>query len=189
MKNKSTLYIDDDLLEEHLKALKQLPHRVALQLEADLLPLPENFQEYRDRLRVVGYELVRYTGFHALEAAARYRHQATDYEYAIHKIEFIDQKSGQIFINQNAFYSSERSVPSWTEHYTEKEKPEGFGVIKGWFSDPTKVLVTAISPPYGLAMFGLYAIGDHSQRQEQQERRQALNRFAEMPKFWPKNGA
>lgn len=183
MKNKTMIHVDDDLIEEHLEALKQLPHQVAIKIEADLLPLPENFREFRDRLRVVGYELVRYTETHAQEAAARYDHTAADYVYAIHKIESIDQKSGQIFISQHAFYSSECRVPDWTTHYTEKESPSGIGVIKGWFSDPTKALVTAISPPYGLAMLGLVAIGDRAQRRTQQARKQALNQLAEMPKF------
>jgi hypothetical protein len=160
-----------------------------MKTEAEFVPLPPEFRGFRDSLRIVGYELVRYTNAHARAEAGRYRHPIADYEYAIHKIESIQAEDGQIFINSNAFYSSAARVPDWINYYTEKEKPEGFSLVKRWFTNPVSALLTVVVPPYGLAMLGLVAAGDRMNRKEQNDRRQSLPRLSEMPKFLPRRGA
>ena len=151
--------------------------------EADFRPLPTEFLAYRDQLRVAGYELVRYSRTHAQDEARRYRHPFGDYEYAIHKIESIEAETGQIYINENASYSSADRVPSWSEYHIDKEKPEGFGLLSRWFKDPAYLALTVIVPPYGLTMLGLAAVGDRANRKAQGEREQSLQSLAEFPKF------
>ena len=79
--------------------------------EADLLSLPPELRDFRDQLRVVGYELVHLTRAFAQDAARRVRHPYADYEFAIHRIESIDEH-GQLHVNPNPFFSSaERVTP------------------------------------------------------------------------------
>jgi hypothetical protein len=137
----------------------------------------------------VGYELVRYTNAHARAEARKYRHAEPDYEYGIHKIECIQSSDGQIYIKDSPFYSSADRVPSWTAHYVEKEHPEGFSLVKRWFSDPVYTFLTVVVPPYGLTMLGLAAAGDRMVRREQRERERALARLSETPKFFRPGGA
>ena len=150
--------------------------------ESDLAPFPETMRAYRNELRVAGYELVRFVTSFAHQSAIRVRHPIADYEFGIHKIETIDP-NGQIHINPNTFFSSEERVPDWTKHYCEKERPQGFGVIKGFFSDPARSFVTLLAPPFGLALLGLAAIGDRTDARGQNERRRTLASLSETPKF------
>lgn len=158
-------------------------------IEAEFLTLPAEFVESRDRLRVVGYELVRYSNDHARAEAAKYRHPPSAYEYAIHKIESVQALDGQIYISRNAFYSSAARVPDWAEHFVEKEKAVGFGLVKQWLKNPISVFLTVVMPPYGLTMLGLAAAGDHAARKEQNDRSNSLARFSELPKLAPRRGA
>ncbi|SRR6266571_4488740 len=151
--------------------------------EDELVPLPDKFREARDRLRVVGHELVRYTNAHARRVASRYRHPEADYEYAIHKIEFVDQKDGQIYIAEHAFYSSEQRVPEWVVYYVEKEKPAGFSLIKDSFTSPVHALITLVVPPYGLTLLGLVGAGEYMRHRDQKARRKELPRLSDIPKF------
>ncbi len=132
--------------------------------EDELVPLPDKFREARDRLRVVGNELVRY-------------------KYAIHKIEFVDQKDGQIYIAEHAFYSSEQRVPEWVVYYVEKEKPAGFSLIKDSFTSPVHALITLVVPPYGLTLLGLVGAGEYMRHRDQKARRKELPRLSDIPKF------
>jgi hypothetical protein len=157
-----------------------------MKTESDFAPLPAEFREYRDRLRIVGHELVRYTQAHAESEAARYRHMPADYEYAIHKIDYIEDY--QLYIDEHAFYSSALRVPDWTKYYSEKEKPMGFGLLKQWFSNPVTVLITLIVPPFGLTLLGMTAVEDKRDRNVQNTRRKSLGTLAEMPKFRRRHG-
>jgi hypothetical protein len=154
--------------------------------EAHFLPVPPEFLEYRDRLRVVGYELVRYSKAHAQSEAAQFRHSPADYEYAIHKIESIQAENGQIYIKENAFYSSASRVPDWTKYFVDQEKPVGIGLLGRFFKDPVNALLTLAVPPYGLTLLGLTAVGDRINRKEQQNRRESLPHLSEIPKFLPR---
>jgi hypothetical protein len=151
--------------------------------ESDIIALPIELYPYRDQLRVVGYDLVRYTVGHAQREARKYRHPAEDYEYAIHKIEFIEANDGQIFINRNPFYTSATRVPDWTNYHVKKEKPQGFGILKSWFTEPAHTLLTVIVPPFGLTLLGLAVVGDRVEAKQQRERHQLLACLLERPKF------
>lgn len=120
---------------------------------------------------------------HARREASKYRHPTEDYEYAIHKIEFIEVHDGQIFINRNPFYSSATRVTDWTKYHVEKEKPQGFGILKTWFTEPAHAVLTAIVPPFGLTLLGLAAVSDRLEAKQQRERRELLARLSERPKF------
>ncbi len=160
-----------------------------MNIDLAFLPLPAELRVYRDQLRTIGFELVRYSKEHARSKAAPIRHPVADYEFAIHKIETIENVTGQIYINPNAFYSSAERVPSWTEYYLEKEKPEGFGLLTRWFKDPVSLALTVVVPPFGLAILGMSAIGDKMNKNQQEERRRSLARLSEIPKLLPRNGA
>ena len=150
--------------------------------EADLLPLPPELREFRDQLRVVGYELVRFTRAFAHAAANSVRHPVADYEFAIHRIESIDEQ-GQLHVNPNPFFSSAARVPDWTRYYVETERPAGIGIFKAFFREPARAIVTLVVPPYGLALLGLAALGDRADARQQRERRQQLPKLSELPKF------
>ncbi|MFJ1257143.1 hypothetical protein [Cupriavidus sp. CuC1] len=152
--------------------------------EADFLPLPDAFLELRDQLRIVRYELVHYSQGHAQREAGKYRHPPSDYEYAIHKIEYIDPESSQIFIDGHAFYSSEQRVPDWVKYHVKEKSPQGARLLKQWFTSPASLLLTALVPPYGLSLLGLSAVSDHMDRRDQSKLKQALPVLSELPKFW-----
>lgn len=152
--------------------------------EADFLPLPPNMIARRNQLRVVGYELVRYTQCHAKAIASRYRHPVGDYEFAIHKIRFIEPLDGTVFIDPQAFYSSEQRVDDWVKYYWEKERETIGGGVKGWFSNPVSALLTVVVPPYGITMLGLGLLGIKAERKEQEKRERQLSSLKEIPKFW-----
>lgn len=154
-----------------------------MKTEAEFRPLPSEFLSHRDRLRVAGYELVRYSRTHAQAESSRYRHSFGDYEHAIHKIESIEAETGQIIINENASYSSADQVSSWAEYHIEKYKPEGFGLLRRWFKDPAYLALTVIVPPYGLTMLGLAAAGDRAKKKAQDARKQSLLNLSETPRF------
>jgi hypothetical protein len=151
--------------------------------ESDIVALPVELRSYRDQLRVAGYDLVRYTVEHAQREARKYRHPTEDYEYAIHKIALIEANDGQIFINRNPFYSSAARVPDWTKYHVEKEKPQGIGLLKTWFTEPAHAVLTVIVPPFGLTLLGLAAVSDRMEAKQQRERREQLARLSERPKF------
>jgi hypothetical protein len=150
--------------------------------EADLLPLPNEFRNYRDEFRVIGYELVHFTRCFAQSKANRVKHPVIDYEYAIHKIEVIDDQ-GQLHIDPNPFFTSAAGIHNWLKYYQDKEKPVGLGIFKGIFRDPALALVTIVALPYGLSLVGLAAIGDRANAKRQRERRQKLSTYAELPLF------
>lgn len=150
--------------------------------ESDLLPLPSEFRGFRDQLRVVGYELVRFTRTFAQEAARQVRHPVADYEFSIHRIESID-KDGHLHVNPSPFFSSAASVPDWTRYYVEKERPAGLGTFKAFFREPARAIVTLVVPPYGLTLLGLAALGDRADAKRQRERHRQLASLAELPKF------
>lgn len=154
-----------------------------MKTETCFLPLPQEFREYRDHLRVAGYELVRYSKVRAESEASKFRHSPTDYEYAIHKIESIQAENGQIYINENAFYSSASRVPDWAKYFADKEKTEGIGLLGHFFKDPVNAFLTLAVPPYGLTILGFAAVGDRMKRKEQQHRRELLPRLLETPKL------
>ena len=151
--------------------------------DEDLLIIPNNLIPFRDQLRVVGYELIRYSQSHAQREASRYRHKWEDYEFSVHRIESIKPEDGQIWINPHPFYIAEKDVPRWTQHYIMNNKPEGFGLLKTWFSNPVTALITLVVPPYGLTMLGLVALGDNKERKKQKELEKRLSSLSEMPKF------
>ena len=155
-----------------------------MQTEADFQPIPQRFIEARSQLRIVGYDLVRYTESHSTKEAARFRHPPKDYEYAIHKIEFIDSNDGQVFINKRAFYCSDARVSDWVKYYTEKEKPLGISLVKDWATSPVSVAITALALPYSLAMLGLTAASEYSKGKEHKARQVQLQSLSEFPKFW-----
>jgi hypothetical protein len=126
--------------------------------DADLVPLPPELRDARDQLRVAGYE------------------------YAIHKIESIDEH-GQLHLNRNPFFTSATRVPDWTRYYLEKERPAGLGIFKAFFREPARAVITLIAPPYGLTLLGLAALGDRSGARQQRERRERLPLLSELPKF------
>jgi hypothetical protein len=151
--------------------------------DADIVELNAEFRPYRDELRIAGYELVRYALSHARQEASRYRHPTADYEYGIHKIEFIDPKSLQIYINRHPFYSSASRVPDWTKYHVDKERPAGAKLLTGWFTDPVRAIITVFVPPYGLTLLGLAAIADRLAAGQQKERQGQLRQLSERPKF------
>lgn len=150
--------------------------------EANLLPLPSELRGFRNQLRVVGYELVHFTRTFAEEAARRVRHPVADYEFAIHKIEHIDEQ-GQLHVNPHPFFSSAARVPDWTRYYVEKERPAGLGIFKAFFREPARTIITLAVPPYGLTLLGMAAVGDRVEAKRQRERHQQLDSLAELPKF------
>ena len=149
--------------------------------DADLLPLPIEMNVYRDSLRIVGYELVRYTLAHASREAMPYRHPAEDYEYAIHKIDQV--AAGQVFIQHDATYCSAARVPAWTKLRLDQERPEGAGWVKRWAKE--NWLLTIVATPYSLALLGLGAVGDHQTKKAQQATAKLLSQYLPMAKFAP----
>lgn len=156
--------------------------------ETDFIALPPFLLDARDQLRVVGYELVHYTNEHAREEANRYQHPPADYEYAIHKIEFVEQNDGQIYISEHAFYCSEKRIPDWTKYYTEKEKPEGLSLLKA-IVNPVGAIVSILAPPFMLTALGMAGIGQYMKKRDQDTRRNELSALSDMPKFWRRYGA
>ncbi|WP_370305864.1 hypothetical protein [Sinimarinibacterium flocculans] len=152
--------------------------------ENDFVSLPDSLITARNRLRVIGHELVRYSPARAASEAAQYRHSAADYEYSIHKIEFIDQKTGELFIARSGFHTSGKEVLNWVSHFESEERPLGWSILKKWFTDPAHLAVTALAPPYGLALLGLASIGQHGKHREQLRMQELLGRLADRPKFW-----
>lgn len=159
-----------------------------MKTETELIALPPSVLDARDQLRVVGYELVRYTNEHAKREAGRYRHPPADYEYAIHKIEFVDQKDGQIYISEHAFFCSEKRIPDWTKYYTDEEKLAGLSLLKA-IANPVGAVVSILAPPYMLTLLGLAGIGEYMKKRKQDARRGDLFRLSETPKFWRPYGA
>lgn len=84
--------------------------------EQDFAPMREDMWKYRDELRISGYDLIQYSRDYARRKAATFRHPTDEYEFAIHKIEFIDKSTWQIYIANNPFYSSADRVKDWTEY-------------------------------------------------------------------------
>jgi hypothetical protein len=151
--------------------------------ESDIVELYTEFKPYRDDLRVAGYELVRYALSHARQEANRYRHAPSDYEFGIHKIEFVDPKDLQVYINRHPFYSSAACVPDWAKYHVDKEKQAGAKLLTSWFTDPVRVVLTVVVPPFGLALLGLAAVGDRQAAGQQKKRKSQLPRLSERPKF------
>jgi hypothetical protein len=146
----------------------------------DIQPLPEEKKYLRDRLRVAGYELIRYTSSYATRIASRYRHPSSEYDYGIHKITFV-RPNGQLVVSKHAHHSSESWLENWVNHFVDKEKPAGLKLVPRWFKE--NWLLTAIVPPYSLALMGLAAAGDAAARREQKEREALLGSFRETPIF------
>jgi hypothetical protein len=152
--------------------------------ENDIVLLQQEWWKHRDDLRIAGYDLIQYSKEYAKRKAATYRHPSADYEFAIHKIEFTDVKTGQIFVLNNPFYSSRERIEDWTKHFTDKEKPMGAGILKRWFTDPASLVLTAIVPPFALTILGMSAVSDHLHAKRQIERQEILSRLSPIPKFW-----
>lgn len=155
--------------------------------ESHILPLGKEFYEIRNRLRVVGYDLVSYSKHYAQKEAEKLRHSPNDYKFAIHKIEYIEFKTGEIYINMDGYHSSEKNIEKWSEHFIEQEQTLGLSIIKDWFMTPATLILTIVVLPYGLACLILTLLGDRRERLEQLERKNNLHKFCSMPKFWRKN--
>lgn len=152
--------------------------------ERDLLPLPAHLHGHRDRLRIAGFDLVRYSESYARDEAEPIRHPWRDYEYAIHEIHWVDPASGQITIIPNPHYSSEDRLPAWVEYHVSSKKPlESGRLLKNWFTDLAYAALTALVPPFGLTLLGMGALANRANRREHQQREALLARLAPMPKF------
>ena len=151
--------------------------------DPEIVDLPAEFKPHRDALRVVGYELVRYGLPHARQEANRYQHPTTDYEYGIHKIEFIDPEDHQIYVNRHPFYCSEDRVPDWTKYHVEKEEPAGAKLFIRWFTDPMRAVLTIAVPPYALTLLVIAAVRDRRAAAKHKERQSQLLLLSETPKF------
>jgi hypothetical protein len=148
--------------------------------DSDLISVPSELYVHRDSLRIVGYDLVRFTRQFAGEEASAVRHEWVDYEYAIHKIESIVE--GQIYVVHDGFFCSATDVPRWTKYRVEEERPRGgIGLIKGWFKE--NLLLSVVAAPYSLALLGLSAVGEHQTKKAQEERAKVLGHLKSMPRF------
>lgn len=152
--------------------------------DRDLLALPDHLHADRDRLRIAGFDLVRYREAHARAKAEPIRHPWRDYEYAIHEIHWIDPSTGQITIAPNPHYSSETRLPDWVEYHVNSKKPLGGGrLLKNWFTDPAHAVLTVVVPPFGLTLLGMGALANRANRREHEQRQALLARLAPMPTF------
>ncbi len=151
----------------------------------DLVPLPSALKGERDRLRVVGYELVKYSELHSRSKANFYRHPWRDYVFGIHRIEHI-YEDGVVWINPHPFYSSEDRLCDWVKYHLEKENVNGYAAVRSWFTDPASLALTIIVPPFALATLGMGLLGLRSERKAREERGRRLALLADMPKVWNK---
>lgn len=151
--------------------------------EEAILPLPQKFHESRNRLRVVGYELVRYTIEYASQEANRYGHPVPDYEYAIHKIGLFGD-DGQVYITDVPYrrYCSERSALIIADAYIKEHSANGITAIKDFFSNPGN-LIALIVPPFALVLLGLLELGVYMEYKFQKETKKKLYQLKEIPKF------
>lgn len=148
--------------------------------DSDLIPVPSELYVYRDSLRIVGYDLVRFTRQFAGEEASAVRHDWVDHEYALHKIESIVE--GQIYVERHGFFCSAKDVPRWTKFRIEEERPRGgLGLVKSSFKD--NLLLSVVAAPYSLALLGLSAVGEHQTKKAQEDRAKVLGHLKAMPRF------
>lgn len=143
-------------------------------------PLPAKCRPLRDRLRVIGRELVRLRDEDAAQEAARFRHPPADYEFCIYPI-FTIGGDGQIYVEDNPFHTSATALEGWITHFEEQARPSLGGVVKGWAKDYW--LFTLAAAPASFAMLGLAVLGEKQAKREQDARAQRLASLSEFPKF------
>lgn len=152
-------------------------------------PIPTHLRPYRDKLRIVGFDLVRVSAWEAKDRALRYYgHHPRDYEYTIYPIAYIDETSGQVYLSgslESSHYFSESDAPLWANYRFEQEAP--VSLLKDlrdnsqfWLS---LGILTAIVPPYALVLFGLVRASEYRKRRDARRRARLLPRLLDMPRF------
>ncbi len=145
-------------------------------------PLPQEFRALRDDLRCFGYELVHYTNSHAVSVATPIKHHSEDYLFGFHKIFGIYPP--RVIIETNVRrHCCKLDVPAAVAAFLEQERPANARETVGWFKDPANLILSLVVPPFGLALFGLGALGNRQKSAEQANRKNLLSQLADMPEF------
>jgi len=155
-------------------------------------PIPTHLRPYRDKLRIVGFDLVRVSAWEAKDRALKYAgHNPRDYEYTIYPIAYIDETSGQVYLRgspESSHYFSESAAPSFVNAHLEQNAPVPLRrwLLK-WLRDNdygrALGLITVLVPPYGLTLLGLIGIGNYQEIRDARRRAQLLPRLLDMPRF------
>src|SRR3989304_530979 len=99
-------------------------------------PIPIHLRPYRDKLRVIGFDLVRVSEWEAKDRALKHPgHIPRDYGYTIYPIRYIDESSGQVYLRgspESSHYFSESAVPSCVSAHLEQKAPVP---LRKWLRD------------------------------------------------------
>lgn len=151
-----------------------------------LRALPGELRQVRDQLRVVGYELVRYTDEHAQSVSRPIRHPARIYEYGFHKISGIYPPRVVIESATRTYCSCDEVSDRANEILAAESLGSTTQLASSFFKDSSNVLLTVVVAPYALAMLGLAAAGNRGKKVEQERNRELLPRLSETPEFQQK---
>jgi hypothetical protein len=152
-------------------------------------PIPPELRTYRDKLRIIGFDLVRVSQWEATDRAKHsFGHDASGYEYTIVPIQHIDEQSGQIYLRgvpePSKFFSS-ACAPRIIEDHLKKESPSL--ILRDILSDRGNQVgiaaLAAIALPYMLAALSLEVASEYRKLREAKRRAKLLPRLREMPQY------